>query len=136
MSSYLTAVKVYLTSSGILLCLALILTQRTFDFVVLMQSATRVGISVAGVLNYKLEPVASAHTCADITSCGPTFQTCVEVYNSRPNTYVEIYAWYQTRSVKWCRGRLPWGGSFVSGICIVVYLLVCVYVCHASEHAQ
>jgi len=79
-----------------------------------MQAATRLGISIAGALNYKLEPIASAHTCADTTSCGPTFQTCVDIYNSWPSTYVEIYAWYQIRSVRFCRGRLPWGGSFVS----------------------
>ena len=79
-----------------------------------LQSATRVGVSLSAALSYQLEPVCLVHTCADTRTCSPTFRPCVELYNSWSRSYVELYAWYQLRSVKWCRGRLPWGGSFVS----------------------
>ena len=79
-----------------------------------IQSVTRVGVSLSGALSYQLEPVCSVDTCADTRTCGSTFQRCVKLYNSWSGSYVELYAWYQLRSVKWCRGRLPWGGSFVS----------------------
>ena len=84
--------------------------------VVFMQLVTRVGITLSGALSYQLEPVCSAHTCADTRTCGSTFQPCVELYNSWSGSYIELYAWYQLRSVKWCRIRLPWGGSFVSTV--------------------
>ena len=83
-------------------------------FCYFMQSATRVGISIAGSINYQLEPITSAHACASRSSCAPTFRTCAELYNSWPGNYVEIYAWYQLRSIRWCRRRIPWGGSIVS----------------------
>ena len=79
-----------------------------------IQSVTRVGVSLSGALSYQLEPVCSVDTCADTRTCGSTFQRCVKLYNSWSGSYVELYAWYQLRSVKWCRGRLPWGRSFVS----------------------
>ena len=83
-------------------------------FCCFMQSATRVGIPLAGSINYQLEPITSAHACASQSSCAPTFRTCAELYNSWPGNYIEIYAWYQLRSIRWCRARIPWGGSFVS----------------------
>lgn len=54
-------------------------------------------MSISGALSYKLEINGSANTCADTSTCRPAFQTCVEVYTSRPNIFVEIYAWRQRR---------------------------------------
>ena len=82
--------------------------------VTFIQSATRVGISLGGVFNYQVEARGSVDTCADTDKCLPTFRKCVEVYHSWPGNYVEIYAWYQLRSVRWCRRNIPWGGSIVS----------------------
>jgi len=79
-----------------------------------IQAAVRGGISLAGVISYQLEPIASARMCA--SSCAATLQACSELYASRPGNYIEIYAWYQTRRVKMCRGRI-WGRSFVSNAC-------------------
>ena len=64
-------------------------------------------MSISGALSYKLELNGSANTCADTSTCRPAFQTCVEVYSSRPNIFVEIYAWRQLRSVRLCEGF--WG---------------------------
>ena len=54
-------------------------------------------MSISGALSYKLELNGSANTCADTSTCRPAFQTCVEVYSSQPNIFVEIYAWRQRR---------------------------------------
>ena len=81
-----------------------------------MQSVTRLGVSLAGTINYTLELNGSIHTCADKSICGPTFQTCLDIYNSWPKNYIEIYAWYQIRNVRWCSGIL----GIVSGILGIV----------------
>ena len=86
-----------------------------FPFFALMQSTVKIGISIAGVFNYQLEPNVSALAC---TSCSTPLKFCVNLHHSFPGNYVEIYAWYQLRSVKWC-SRKVWSIKIVSSVLLL-----------------
>ena len=69
-----------------------------------MQEAARAGITAEVSITYQLEPRATARVCG--VSCQASSQICARVYESWPGNYIHLYAWYQTRTIRWCRG---WG---------------------------
>ena len=71
----------------------------------LPQALVRAGITASATLVYQVEPRASARVCA--VNCTGAFQICAGIYDSWPGNTIELYAWYQTRRVRWC-------GSWVS----------------------
>ena len=40
-------------------------------------------------------------------------KACSNLYHVWPGNYVDLYAWYQVRSIKYCRAS-KWVGGFVS----------------------
>ena len=70
-------------------------------FIKLLQAAVRAGISASVTIVYQVEPRASARVCA--VNCQGAFQTCAGIYDSWPGNTIELYAWYQTRTFRWCR---------------------------------
>ena len=66
------------------------------------QELVRGGIRVNAVINYQLEPQIAMKVCI------PQFkiQSCLNVYDEWPGNYVDIYAFYQFRKIKWCSGWL------------------------------
>ena len=71
----------------------------------LMQSLTKIGLSISASFYYQLEPVASLHICPTPKTCGPALKVCAELYQNFPASHIDIFAWYQKRYLKWCK----WG---------------------------
>lgn len=65
-----------------------------------IQLTVRAGITAEVTLVYQPEARATGRLCA--ASC----QTCAGAYDSWPGNTIELYAWYQIRTlrVKWCGG--------------------------------
>ena len=79
------------------------------------QGTVRGGIEISGSFAYRIEPEA----CVDINfrSWRVSVTRCTAVYNSWPSSYVDLYAYYQTR-----RFKAKWPVS----VCV---WCVCVCVC-------
>ena len=92
-----------------LIILILIHTRSLYFFVA--QEIVRGGVSVDVRFNYKVEPETNCEFC--YANCDATFEVCAGIYGSSPNNYIDLYAWYQSRRVKWCQAS-NWLGSWVS----------------------
>ena len=66
------------------------------------QATVRAGITAEVELAYQMEPQATARVCA--VNCQASSQTCVRAYESWPGNSINLYAWYQTRRIRWCGG--------------------------------
>ena len=61
------------------------------------QGLVRGGIEVSGNFEYRIEP----EVCIKVDfSPSVKVTPCISVYHSWPNSYVEIYAYYQIRKLK------------------------------------
>ena len=76
----------------------------------------RGGIDLSASFNYRLEPAASVQVCTEY--CTQSRRPCIGLYDSFPNNYLTLEAWYQLRRVRTC-GR----GWFVSIIIVFCMLL-------------
>lgn len=88
-----------------------ILTYHKCLCVLVLKSLVRGGIAVEVILEYEMEGLGDGRMC--ITCAGLQVHRCVTAKDGWPNNRIELYAWYQWRAIKMCRGRL-WGWSFVS----------------------
>ena len=89
----------------------------------LMQSLTKIGLSISASFYYQLEPVASLHICPTPKTCGPALKVCAELYQNFPASHIDIFAWYQKRYLKWCK----WGWIVSNQLQLCVHLSVCHY---------
>lgn len=60
----------------------------------------RGGITVSASFNYRLEPAASIQGCT--AYCTLSGRACVGIYDSKPNSYINLETWYQIRSLRLC----------------------------------
>ena len=67
-----------------------------------MQFTVRAGVTAEVSITYQLEPRATARFCA--VNCQASSQICAKVYESWPGNSIDLYAWYQTRRIRWCGG--------------------------------
>ena len=65
-------------------------------------------------LEYQLVGSGEGRLCPNCITGSVRARTCIGVSDGWPNNRINLEAWYQIRSVRWCRASLPWGGSFVS----------------------
>ena len=49
-----------------------------------------------------MEPQATVRVCG--VNCQASSQVCTRLYESWPGNSIDLYAWYQTRTIRWCRG--------------------------------
>ena len=62
-----------------------------------MKLAVRGGIEVSATISYYLQPKFCIQGLSG-TKC--SVKTCLQLYNGYPNNHVDIYPWYQTRTIK------------------------------------
>ena len=97
----------------------------------LIQSLVKIGLNISASFYYQLEPVATLQICPTPRTCGPALKTCADLYQNFPASHIDIFAWYQTRSLKWCK----WGWFVSIFVCLflldwlvdLAFLLWCVY---------
>ena len=84
-----------------------------------LQEIVRGGVTVSVNLNYKLLPEATIAVC--YINLPITFEKCVTVHDEWPENRIGIEAWYQIRSVKWC--RTGWLGISYVSVCVCTHLI-------------
>ena len=82
-------------------------------YVLILQSLARGGVSVDVIFEYRIEGSGEGRLCLSCITGSPRAQACVGAYEGWPNNRINLYAWYQIRRIKMCRGRI-WALKFVS----------------------
>ena len=67
-----------------------------------MQEIVRAGVTAEVSIRYQLEPRATARVCIVNNQASMTSQFCAKLYESWPGSSIDLYAWYQTRTITWC----------------------------------
>ena len=81
-----------------------------FTVLFILQSLVRGGVSVNVNLEYQIEGSEEGRLCPTGT---PRAQACIGVSDGWRNNRINLEAWYQIRSIRWCSRRV-WGRTFIS----------------------
>ena len=77
----------------------------TYSF---LQFLVRGGIEVSATMRYYLRPELCVEGLSG-SSCG--VRTCLSLYHGMPTNYIDIYPWYQTRTIRRWRVIISYGND-------------------------
>ena len=87
---------------------------------IFIKELIRGGIEIGASLGYGLTPEA-------YVQCS---RSCITIYSSTPNSYVEIFAYYQYRTIRMC--TCCWGTKYVSVTIHLFYSFFTLYILSIS----
>ena len=65
-----------------------------------IQQVARGGVQISASFCYQPEPAVSIQGCQ--ANCSVGGRACIGIYDSFPDSYIDLETWYQIRTVRWC----------------------------------
>ena len=78
----------------------------------LLQFLVRGGIEVSATINYRLRPEVY------VQGSSGGFHACLSLYHAFPDSYIDIYPWHQTRTIRRWRVMIP--HNYGSDVCAFI----------------